>query len=454
MTSVRRLPCTAFEELMLAQDSPAYPCIVFARVQIKGQLSLACVEKAASVVVHRHPLLRSRLNVHRRRLSWEAVDVPSPLVHYNDMQSESRHALTQEGAWLCHNYVDLRKETGFRILVEENDERSAIVFQCHHACADGLGLLLAIHEFWLSYHGLCTGALIDLPVRSPDWLRQRNRFGLNFMKLLRIAPKQFVGLAGVRQFLGRQPKPIVGHSPVTGNPPTPIPVHAVTQSFSREKTVALLAIAKRRQVTINDLMAHFIFVAVAQWRELHGEQSGGDWLRMMVPVNMRYSEMDRDQSACNVVSSVFLDRTPEQILDRPSLLQSIHEEMSLIKQNQLAFTFIASLCVNRLLRGIKTPGPSGRCQTTMVFTNLGKAYVGSPLRDAQNRLRAGDVVVEQIELLAPLAPWMSAAFSVVHYAEQLTLSLRYDRRFIHAAAAEQLLSGVITEAETMLAVTK
>ena len=169
---------------------------------------------------------------------------------------------------------------------------------------------------------------------------------------------------------------------------------------------------------------------------------------MMVPVNMRESETDWAQSACNIVSTVFLDRTPSQIRDRESLLRSIHEEMSLIKRNQLAYTFIASLWLNRIFDRRRKAMTPRQCQTSVVFTNLGKVFEDSPLAKDSGRIVAGDVVLEKVELLAPLAAWMCAAFSAIHYAGQLSLSLRFDARFIECSRARQLVELVVAEAES------
>jgi hypothetical protein len=155
---------------------------------------------------------------------------------------------------------------------------------------------------------------------------------------------------------------------------------------------------------------------------------------------MRGSEEYRRQTACNIVSCVFLDRVPTQIRDREPLLQSVHDELQLIKKNRLAFLFVFSIWLKKTLT-LPWANASGklpnRCQTSVVFSNLGRVF--SDGRAATRCLVAGDATLESVAILAPLNPWMMAAFIATQYAGELQLTLRYDSRWISELQARELV---------------
>ena len=64
------LRLTAFEEFMLDQDSPTYPCVICLRLELTGHLEPTRLTRALSKVVERHPLLRSKLQWHYGKLWW------------------------------------------------------------------------------------------------------------------------------------------------------------------------------------------------------------------------------------------------------------------------------------------------------------------------------------------------------------------------------------------------
>jgi len=181
---------------------------------------------------------------------------------------------------------------------------------------------------------------------------------------------------------------------------------------------------------------------------------------MMVPVNMRSSREDQKQTACNIVSSIFLDRTPSQISDSEILVQSIHKEIELIKNNRLAFMFIFSIWLRKLLTFFpdRSVYPK-RCQTSVVFSNLGKLFLRSPLLNSEQILVAGSdkadtenccegkIMLQSFEILAPLTPYMYAAFTAVTYGKQLTLTMRYDDRVFSLKNAQDLLDCTVIQLE-------
>ncbi|MFO1064395.1 MAG: hypothetical protein U0892_11075 [Pirellulales bacterium] len=439
----RSLATTAFEQLMLSQDSPSYPCVIFMRLQFEGRVSRPAFEEAVRHTAELHPLLRSRIDVANRRPSWVIEDASQVRVEWTS------EATTHQ--WLADSFVDMEREVSFRVVGHDLPNAFEAVLIMHHVAADGLGMLNAVHDMLHLYDGKCRGVTVSLPEYSPDLLPLRNSFGLTAGSILKLIPKQLVGLLGVRQYLMRKPKPIVPHKAILEPERQPLPVTAVRTVFDTRETRSLRDAAMSLSITLNELIASAIFRALSEFRSARGNQSDDDWLRMMVPISMRTTAADNRQTACNIVSSVFLDRTPEQIRNLNALRQGIHEEMELIKRNKLAFMFNFSVWVrSRMQRGRIAAEQPKRCQTSLVFTNLGKLFQKSPLTSDDKRLQCGDLRLNAAEIMAPLTPHMCAAFSAAIYAEQLFLVLHYDSRVLEKASADELCERVRSELEPYL----
>ena len=76
-----------------------------------------------------------------------------------------------------------------------------------------------------------------------------------------------------------------------------------------------------RRESINDLLARDLFLAIDRWRRNANVSAGDDWLRMMIPMNMRRPS-DALMPAADVVSTVFLDRRPRDFANPGSLLRA------------------------------------------------------------------------------------------------------------------------------------
>lgn len=443
---------------MLSQDSPWYPCVIHSKAIFRGTLLRAALETAVQHMLQLHPLLQARITSGSGATRWHFS--PATINPATINPATSCPVTWSNGPpadeWTEDRFVDLRKESGLRLHIHSYLDTAHQPFCCmimsvHHACADGLGLLDAFEDLCLLYQAIVTNQPAELRHRDTSQLAERNRFGLKTREIIRLLPKHAVGLRGLRQFLMRKPVPVLPDQRTASEPVDNCAVTAVSHKFSSQTTGSIQAMATRLGVTLNDLLACSIFQGLAQFRDSLNGQQPNDWLRMMVPVNMRSKASDSRHSACNIVSSVFLDRTPEQIQHADALLQSIHHEMELIKRNRLALIFSYSIWLrSKLHRGRPKPTSTRKCPTTLVFTNLGKTFRESKALNADGQITAGNVTLESIEILAPLAPLVGVAFSAIHYAKCLVLSLRYDQRVLDRLAAEKLLAAVCSRLETWL----
>ena len=453
MTRHPKLRCTAFEELMLAQDCSSYPCNIYVRMLMSGTVDRQHFTSAVRMVIEHHPLLRSTLETRWGRSSW---------VIQNDVKESIQWDTYQPGeieSAACLNLpvesqFDLQREAGLSIVVLEPDRQAAtndepfqtlVAMKIHHAVADGLAINSMVHDLWLAYDSLVHQRPMTLSNVDAGRLPRRNQFVSGFGALLRLIPKQLVGLLGVRQYLMRKPMPLVNRNADQDLAQRPLTFAAVSHGCCDTVTDALRQEAKQRRVSLNEYLAACVFRACNRFRSQRESVTDDQWLRMMVPMSLRTSEAFQKLPACNVVSSVFLDRTPAQIANFDQLAQSVHDEMELIKTNRLALMFIFSLWIRKHLTFSSKKPTVSRCQTSVVFSNLGKLFFKSPLRDKEQRVSPGNLKLESYEIYAPLTPFMDAAFTTLIYRDRLTLSLRYDPRWMNREDAEQLLELVVAE---------
>ncbi len=431
------LPLTVIEELMLHQDCTAYPYTCFIRLTFAGRLQRPDFEDAAARAVDRHPMLMANLDRTRRRPRWTLHSQRRPLIEWRDEPVTS--------AFPAAGYLNM-SEGGLRLIVVAGEDASDLVVQFHHACCDGAGIFQFIHDLLVLYaQSRGTSPRRSLPTYEPERLAGRGSFGLNWRKLLGMARKQSVGLLGVRQFLWRSPAPLIPHQREPASAPTPEPYPAACAAhFPAELSHGLRSAAAGLGVTTNDLLARDLFVAMTAFRRQR-HLADDDWLRLMVPVNLR-NAADRRLPAANVVSSIFLDRTGADCDDRSGLLASIHDETQLIKDNELGFTFVFSLHAHRLVPGgLRRAAGGHRCSATAVFTNLGKVLSRTGLPRQGNALMCGEARLDRVEILAPLTPYTCAAFAAGWFGDRLSITLHYDPRVLAADDARALLDRCADE---------
>jgi hypothetical protein len=258
--------------------------------------------------------------------------------------------------------------------------------------------------------------------------------------------KQAVGLKGVRQFLMRSPVPLTGRldevDKASSPPVFPAPlIHALDAA----ETGRVIGAAKSLGVTVNDLLARDLFLAVGAWRKMWAFGGEQDWVRFSIPVNLRMAA-DARMPMTNSVSMVFLDRQPGESRDPDDLLRGIREEMGLIKRLKLQYTFILSLAVARCLPGgLSRKTTANKCESTSCLSNLGPVLADTPLPRREGRIVAGDVELESVDYVIPLRPHVNAAFCVYTYAGRLRILMHFDLRAITDEQAKGLVQTYVEQ---------
>jgi hypothetical protein len=427
------LPLTAFEEFLVWEDRPAYPWSIFTRLRFSGRIDRPAFESAVQAIMPRHPMLISRLEMRGRRRFW--IVQPGALPEMVWAAGPTGQAFPATGR------QDLSKEIGLRVFVVESHDSCDVTLQFHHACCDGAGIAVFVNDLLIAY-ALAKGMhsrRLQLPPLDPGRLARRGAYGLTFWKFVKLLPRQLADVRDVRQFFTRTPSPLLPHRVLPDDDPPPAGFPATrTHLFTRAQTAGLYETARRLGVTVNDLLARDVFLALGEWRARHGAGDGDAWLRMMVPIDLR-SPGDRLLSAANMVGSVFLDRRSRDFADPAKLLAGIAGELQDIKDNRLGLTFIYALRALGLLPdGLKNNARRDRCSVSSIFSNMGKVLRRCPLPKDNGRHVAGDAILEQIEGVAPIRPYNCVTFLANEYVGRLTMTLHYDPRPVGAAQADDL----------------
>ena len=260
------LRLTPFEEYMLMDDLPAYPMAGFLRLRFSGRFDRTALECAQREAFRRHPLLLA--TAHRGWLGrwyWRADHEGPEPIGWLGRPGDDTYPLVPDR-------IDLMAQPGVRLLVAEDEQSSDLIMHLHHAACDGLGGMQFFEDLLVAYAqklGVAPPRPVTPPI-DPRRLRQCARFGLTRSQLLRLMPKQIVGLLGVRQFLQRSALPLApgGARPADGPMSQGFPASVVRQ-LDEGQVARLRAAAAGLGVTSNDVLVRDLFLALEQWRGDH-----------------------------------------------------------------------------------------------------------------------------------------------------------------------------------------
>lgn len=427
------LKLTPFEEYMFFDDCPEYPMTGVFRLRFSGKLNFEAMDAAIQQTVERHPLVRSTVSVDSKRgYFWEVADSSTVKLERWTADAENEYPVAR--------HMDLKQHVGTRIWLVERTGANDLVAQIHHACTDALGMCLFIEDLLLSYAKNVGAIGSDVQLRPLDNQRMplRNQFGLTWRKALQLIPLQIFGLHVVGKFFLRTAVPLGCSRQKTETEPVVFP-SPMSLDFDAETTSKILAAAKNKKVTVNDLLARDLFLAINAWRRQNEPLPKKGWVRLFVPINHRGQE-DATLSAANIMSAVFLERHPGHLNDPETLLRSLQAQMQKVKRYQLGFLFIAAQALlSRLPRLRKLVIRQDRCISSCVFSNIGVVFRQIPLPQQDGKLVIGDTTLDNVDFVAPLRPLTAAAFCVCTYAGRLCVNLHFDPRAISKQQAEELL---------------
>ena len=152
----------------------------------------------------------------------------------------------------------------------------------------------------------------------------------------------------------------------------------------------------------------------------------GDWLRMVIPMNLRRADA-RSLSAANMVGNAFGSCRGRDRADPARLLRSIHKEMALVKRWHLGWPSI--LLGERLSVASRKIGEehSGRPVYLVLHAHQCRQTVWPPAAQRPpGTLGGGNVTLENIGFIPPTSPYSCVSVCLTMFAEA-GFRMHYDR---------------------------
>lgn len=443
------LPLTPFEQYVLLDDLPGQPMTAFVQLTFANQLDGLRLEDALFHAVHRNPLLACRIRTTSKVWQWDYDPNFRPTLEPYHEQPP-----TQAGRVVP---MDLRARPGMRVWFHPHDEgRWRLLFQFHHACADGIGMRRFVLDTLAHYANSTidtASAVKELAVQHVrferlDHERLRSRGCLKHLTdtppLLRLSAWQ--KMRNSYYFFFQPPAPLLGarRAPIEPSPqahPEPVLSHIL----SLEESLAICQAAKEREVGLNELGLAILFRQCRAWQVQHGLGKPKRRIRLLMPFDIRTKE-DLRLTAANRLSFAFLGRTHQQCDDFDSLLASVQVETKNIKDSRVYTDFLQglSLCQTkpRFFKWMLS-----RCQhmATAVFTYGGDIHRGlsRTFKEEDGRLRVGDALWEDVLAAPPARANTNIAIGLCLSRGRICISASWNREALTADEARLFFEGYV-----------
>ena len=441
--NMAKVPLTPFEHYMLADDRPTHSMACHMRFWFTGRFIRSHFEEALRQILPQNPCFQMTIEGSRHNRSKDIFWIPKtgiamPFLSWAEQGTPIDHPAAGPT-------VDLYQEIGLRFWLRDSETRSStqtmMLVQFHHSVCDGIGLIQFIDDLLIAY-GQVTGTTHIKP-RIVDASKFLQRGNLHLSQSDWAARKMIDWQRTLKFF-----KSLAQTLSTTSEaklPPTADAQASERIVLSHSVSAKFRELARLKNVFVNDLLLQKLFLTLAEWQG--PLKNTFQKVRISLAMSLR-SEKDETQSASNLVSMVFLDRSLQDIRS-PELLATIAEETKRIKDNRNALTLIRvlrRLGTVRYLMSFFVNVPI--CAATAVLTNLGHSFAGSRLRGADGKVWVGNITLEALELLAPVRPKTAAAFAINYYAGQLSISVHYDTTRLTREQAQRLIKMLCDRIET------
>lgn len=436
------LPITPLEHFLIVDETPEQPMSAFVQLSFRNGLDLDRLRVALRQAVHRNPLLAARLIPHGPSWAWNY-----------DPNHETTIRLFQSDPPVVDGrirVIDLCREPGMRVWYDEAGKSSRLIFQFHHACADGIGMRRFVLDLLICYERAFAAA--DDPVHAElrlDRLDHRRLRERGSLKHLEDSPPAKPLTLWQRTknsfyFFYLTPKPLLGiRMPAAlANPPATSLEPIETVTLASDDSARMLGRARSEGLALNDLGLALLFHQTRQWHEQQGTRGRRQRIRLLMPLDIRTRE-DLRLSAANRLSFAFLGRTHHQCKNWQELLQSVQAETRTIKESRVYLDFLRSL---RAIHGrpelLRRMVRRNRNMATAVFTYAGDMHRGVTriFAEESGATRIGDALLEGIVAAPPVRSHTNISIGFVIAHSQISLSASWNREVFTADDAREFLS--------------
>jgi NRPS condensation-like uncharacterized protein len=436
------LRLTPFERYMTLDDRPNYPMTFAAALELRGAVSPEALQQAVASLGARHPLIEARLSQSGRKSAWKASRRASVRVEWCDTPPEPLA--------FDRRKLDLSREAPLRVEAYSQGGRTRLLFSFHHAMCDGKGASQVIGDVLAAY-GMATADTSQQPRLLPtqvDLLSQRGELQLTLPAPLTSWQIFQAFCAETWKFITRRPTPLrttsVAEAQENANQGL-LAVHISQETFRRFSQHATA-----QEATANDLLIRDLFCTMRSWHKEMRCNKSRRWLRMTIPTNLR-SRRDQKMPAANILGYAFLTRREGECDSSDSFLQGLASEMRAICKWAMGAMFLQGVrVVDMIPGGLFLCTRLSRSFSTIVLSNVGdptRRFRAVFPRDAQQRLVAGNLVLESISMAPPVRPGTRIAIAVTTYGETVTLGAQYDHTCMTTDEARRFLDLYVSHIE-------
>lgn len=438
-TSIFPLPLVAIEHWFIAKDKPEYPMHSWVILNFSGKFDQSTFKKAVLEAIKKHPLFsalhKGDVRDRTSKNFWVDGQGISPWIDWDDNETPLKFPQGPS--------IDLHKELGIRFFIRENSETTKLMIQVHHACADGIGIILFLKDLLEIYTAAYSNNIQQDGSNKRELLLNRDRFLIKkrafntgaFFEKCRQTINLFI----------LPVKPLaIPHRDKGEQIANSYPAY-LSYTFTQEQTEKLHGIAIKKGVVLNSLLLADLFLTVDRWNRKFGEKGKSGSVRIAVPAMLRHL-LNPDTPATNAMSLCFIDQKESLSQDPDQLLKNVNRTLLRALKRNWGLVFLKALQFLGKFKGaIGNIVKKDRCYITMISAYMGEVdafLVSSNLKD---RLASAHLKLDQMEGTLALERMVYAGLTSIIYDKELTITLTYHADKFTPETAQELLSSYITK---------
>ncbi len=439
------LAMTPLEQYLVMEDHPRQPMTAFVQLTFSQEPRRDVLHQALMRAIHRNPLLASRIDCSRNVWRWvyDREFRPAFLSYVDQPPVRGRNV------WP----IDLRNEPGLRAWIHPHQNNWRLLFQIHHACADGIGMRKFALDMLIAYSRAfaAPGSQLKSASRIDRLEHERLLHRGSIEHLTSVPPiKPLTTWQRIKNnyyFFFQPPLPLQGVQRAPLKPTaTHCPEPVASLQFSLEESNVVLEKARQTGAGLNDLGLAILFHQCRKWHEQHSKRGPKKRIRLLMPLDIRTKD-DMRLSAANRLSFGFLGRTHSQCNDFEKLLASVQAETQHIKDTKVYIDFLKGIVIcqskPRLFRWVL-----GKSQNmaTAIFTYGGDIHRGLSriFEDESDRKRVGDVLWEDVWAAPPTRSNTNIALGFCISRGRICMSLSWNREALTQDEAHRFLNDYAT----------
>lgn len=440
MSAVLPLSLAPFEEYMLVDDRPGYRMTFLVEQTFDGEINRDAFEIGVTEASRRHPLLCAL--VQRRWFggwSWVSAGNARPNIDWG--------TLDQPMNYPAETGIDLTREIGVRFYARVGNGQSKLITQFHHSCCDGMGAIQYLSDLFAGY----TRHLYPNAEKHPEYqpvnptdLLHRANLQVHRDKTMPWFRLFLRTLAYAWKYGIHAPMPLVR---ATGNSESNTPLAypgTLTRTLSPSVQRSLRQVARRHDVTVNELLLRELMLTLRDWNQRHTTVSANDQISVLVPTNLRNLDHDH-MPAANVMGSVAFQRSLTEMADETNLLASIKEESHFYKKWRYGAAVLDGMKVLRWFPGsLRLILNRKRGISTAMLSCIGDPSLAIsaifPVNADGNPV-FGNLVFADMNTAPPIRPLSHASFTTWHFSNKLRLGVRCDSTMFSQESAQELLDS-------------